>query len=406
MNDLDTLERSYGPMLRGALHDIAAAAPHLEPDAQVVSPAGRQVESSRRPRRLIAMTAAVTIAAGGAVAVTTLRLSSPPPDAAGEAAVAAWTFAPDAPIPRRAEAAFAWTGTSAVVWSGVSYTPGGNIGTQHGDGARYDVASRTWRVIAAAPIAPRASPQTVWTGTEVIVWGGADAQGMPLADGAAYNPADDSWRVLADAPDGTAAIGAGVVWTGSELVVWGGQDAAGGSAYTPATDSWRTLPAAPIGPRLVANAVWTGAEVIVWADGDGAAYEPSTDMWRALSPSPLSPAQPSGVWTGSEVLFLGGAWDAAGFAQGAFYDPAADSWRTIQPGPWHPGLDFGWTGTTAVAIAKGTLVEYDAQVDTWAVSDAPAAALATGAWDDGVYSFLTATDDDSFRIGFFRPAVV
>ncbi len=38
-----------------------------------------------------------------------------------------------------------------------------------------------------------------WTGTEMIVWGGGDAN-TDLADGAAYDPATNSWRKRSHPP--------------------------------------------------------------------------------------------------------------------------------------------------------------------------------------------------------------
>ena len=43
-----------------------------------------------------------------------------------------------------------------------------------GDGAYYDLSSRTWISIPDGGPSPRANFSTVWTGTEAIVWGGAD----------------------------------------------------------------------------------------------------------------------------------------------------------------------------------------------------------------------------------------
>ena len=56
------------------------------------------------------------------------------------------------------------------------------------------------------------------------------------------------------------------VWTGSELIVWGGGNGANtGGRYDPAGDSWMPLSNtdAP-GPRNAHTAIWTGSEMIVW----------------------------------------------------------------------------------------------------------------------------------------------
>src|SRR5262249_17364296 len=86
------------------------------------------------------------------------------------------------------------------------------------------------------------------------------------------------------------------VWTGSEMIVWGGFGVGGflntGGRYNPGTDSWTTTSTtnAPIG-RDFHTAVWTGTEMIVWGgenDGPvylntGGRYNPTTDSWTATS---------------------------------------------------------------------------------------------------------------------------
>jgi hypothetical protein len=63
------------------------------------------------------------------------------------------------------------------------------------------------------------------------------------------------------------------VWTGAEMVVWGGYSTTGGSyvntggGYMPLTDSWTPTSTSSLhlpGPRAQHTAVWTGAEMIVW----------------------------------------------------------------------------------------------------------------------------------------------
>jgi len=59
------------------------------------------------------------------------------------------------------------------------------------------------------------------------------------------------------------------VWTGTELIVWGGYGDTylnTGGRYDPATDTWvaTTVSGAP-SARRQHTAVWTGRELIVWA---------------------------------------------------------------------------------------------------------------------------------------------
>jgi len=115
----------------------------------------------------------------------------------------------------------------------------------------------------------------------MILWGGSDdheSEGTKgcvtsfIADGAAYDPAKDSWSVLSASP--LSARGwHSAVWTGIEMIVWGGATGLGcdygylsdGAAYDPATDSWRPIPSSPLSGRVEASTVWTGNEMIIWA---------------------------------------------------------------------------------------------------------------------------------------------
>src|SRR5213593_3499815 len=80
----------------------------------------------------------------------------------------------------------------------------------------------TWTATSttSAP-AGRASHTAVWTGSEMIVWGGTDGSSF-LNTGGRYNPSTDSWTATSTtgAPAGRANHTA--VWTGSEMIVWGG----------------------------------------------------------------------------------------------------------------------------------------------------------------------------------------
>jgi hypothetical protein len=121
--------------------------------------------------------------------------------------------------------------------------------------------------------AARDGHTAVWTGSERIVWGGDfyDGSYHYLNTGGRYNPNVDSWTAtnLANAPSVRGFHTA--VWTGSEMIVWGGynggSDFITGGRYDPGTDSWTAtnINNAPTA-RLRHTAVWTGTEkkMIVW----------------------------------------------------------------------------------------------------------------------------------------------
>src|SRR5207244_5667189 len=85
---------------------------------------------------------------------------------------------------------------------------------------------------------PRSFPTAVWTGSEMIVWGGYPQ----LNTGGRYNPSTDSWTAtsLANAHVGRYVHTA--VWTGREMIVWGGFHGvclkAGGGNYDSTDVRW------------------------------------------------------------------------------------------------------------------------------------------------------------------------
>jgi N-acetylneuraminic acid mutarotase len=114
---------------------------------------------------------------------------------------------------------------------------------------------------------------------------------LPAITGSASTCTNDTWSSLTDLPahrgDHTA------VWTGSEMIVFGGSNydraLGSGDRYNPATDTWSkmSLQGAPIA-RYYHTAVWTGTEMIVWGGytndyvfvNSGARYDPTSDTWK------------------------------------------------------------------------------------------------------------------------------
>jgi hypothetical protein len=127
----------------------------------------------------------------------------------------------------------------------------------------------TWTATSTtnAPTA-RQLHTAVWTGSEMIVWGGG-ASSTYFNTGGRYNPGTDTWATTGPANLPSGRYNHTAVWTGSEKIVWGGEDPSGflntGGRYNPGTDSWRTTSTtdAPAGRRSH-TAVWTGNEMIVW----------------------------------------------------------------------------------------------------------------------------------------------
>jgi N-acetylneuraminic acid mutarotase len=238
----------------------------------------------------------------------------------------------------------------------------------------------------------RAAHTAVWTGNEMVVWGG-DGFGGIRRDGGRYDPATDSWRATSDVDAPIGRFYHSAVWTGAEMIVWGGatgwDPTASGARYAVDDDAWHPIstdgaPAA----RLFHVAFWTGDEMIVWGGVggspdaveyfvDGGRYDPATDSWELMAPvDPPVPDRlwPVAVWTGTELAVWGAGLDAAGelvFA-GRRYSPALDRWAAMSGGAPRELVDPAtvWTGEEMIVFGEYRIIDvvggrYDPEADTW-----------------------------------------
>jgi hypothetical protein len=316
-----------------------------------------------------------------------------------------------------------WTGAEMIVWGGWDGSD-----TAYANGGLYDPATDSWSSstlttgTGANVPAARYRHTAVWTGTEMIVWGGRSAAGTAYNTGGRYNPATDLWATTSL----TTATGANVpsarllhtaIWTGTEMIVWGGTpDAVAGvvntgGRYAPASDSWATsvlttgfAAFTPVA-RAEHSAVWTGTEMIVWggrastgaALTSGGRYAP--DAWTNSNlTSSLGPYTPSAryahtaVWTGSEMIVWGGSAGGgvpSGLNNGGRFDPATDNWMHSSltegiganlPGPrlnhtaaWTGADMIIWGGSTDGSSVLNNGGRYVAFNDTWGVTSLTAA---------------------------------
>jgi len=298
-----------------------------------------------------------------------------------------------------------WTGAEMIIWGGWS-----SGFTNPITGGRYDPGTNSWAAtsIGANVPAGRARHTAVWTGTEMIVWGGQSSVSDAMGTGARYEPNTDSWQAIStrrDAP--TARIDHSALWTGTEMIVWGGQREYvpgsdpfenSGSRYDPTTDNWRSTSTGLNVPsaRSSHSAVWTGTEMVVWGGGQfssvtshGGRYDPATDTWTptAFATSPSGAWIHGAVWTGVEMIVWGG-WDETGVQlvkTGGRYDPATDSWAPTSTGANAPAPGFGtmvWTGTEMIVWGGGvpdnSFARYSPVMDSWVRTSMGANAPAGG----------------------------
>lgn len=263
-----------------------------------------------------------------------------------------------------------------------------------------------WQAMGSNNVpSPRTDATAVWTGAEMIVWGGSDYS-RPLNSGGRYNPAIDAWFPLTRIGAPAARQDHVAVWSGSRMIVWGGRVASpaspvsGGGLYDPLTDSWTAMNVSAAPPsRWGTTAVWTGTEMAVWGGYDGAQYldtgvryDPSSDTWSLMSTSgaPSARSGHSTVWTGSRMIVWGGSPGLRN--DGALYDPASDAWTAMAttgaPGP-RSGHAAVWIGTEMIvwggydgSMYSATGGRYAPATDTWdavSASGAPAGAQSVSA---------------------------
>jgi hypothetical protein len=334
--------------------------------------------------------------------------SGPPPSRRGTAILIAFAvFA--------AAAVFALTTFSELVQEAGPSTPTGAPSVSL-TGVDLSSIPEGWTELPAPPEIRTGAAQ-VWTGSQLLIWGGwfggSDEQ-SPERDGVAFDASSNTWGAIPPAPISGRSFPASA-WTGNELVVWGGWDGSysgeepgtlsDGAAYDPATQQWRLLPPSGLTPRAPLS-VWTGEELIVWGTSlrtknrplDGAAYDPASDSWRTIPEGPIELTDAVGVWTGTEMIVFGAALHGGNFPEtptaiGAAYDPARDTWRQF------PESDIDANANTASWL-EDRLIAWDYSEHTSAYSpDAEAWTSLTGPPVDACEDVPTSVTAEGFVFG-------
>ena len=291
-----------------------------------------------------------------------------------------------------------WASSRMVVWGGMDL--GG--ATYTGTGGRYTPAAGggSWEPVTTtgAPTA-RAYHAAVSNGTTMIVWGGRETglSGPLVTTGGRYNPSTDGWTATGSGGTPSARYFHATLWTGTEIIVWGGQDETTeldtGARYTPGTSAWDvvTTTGAP-DPRSEHSLVWSGTEAIAWGGrtGDygscylsGGRYTPGGG-WTATdeSAAPAERFDHRAVWAASRMVVWGGTetdtWDL--LETGGIYNPSADSWAGTSLTGVPAGREFHTavsTGTTMIVYGGMALPDFET-TDTGGIFDPSVGA--SGQW--------------------------
>lgn len=226
---------------------------------------------------------------------------------------------------------------------------------------------RGWTVLPAPPLQQpvlRAGQAAVWTGRQVLIWGGCtprkDGCAVAItADGAAWTPSPEassgpgheagSWTAMAPAPL-QARSHAQLWWTGTAAVLIGGQD------------PWAACEQRPAGRLDVAS----------FTPGDS---NDSAGSWQQLPnlPWPAGTTVAASAWTGDTLGDTTSDKNAAGDATAGSVPrsaPASSSGRLLAWAPavgaWSLRLgEDTWTPLPSLPLALPTTAGANASVRSW-----------------------------------------
>ncbi len=235
-----------------------------------------------------------------------------------------------------------------IVWSG---DIGGGNATN--TGGRYDSSMDSWLSTNTGSNVPegRYWHTAIWTGNEMIIWGGSNSSSS-LNSGGRYDPSNDTWQATftgVDVP--SARYNHTTIWdtANNQMIVWGGYNGssrlATGGRYDPITNSWQATSFGP-SSRAYHTAIWdsTNNQMIIWggesAPGDylntGGRYDPMTDSWQTTSIGnnvPSARYNHTTVWDNeTNQMIVWGGIDGSRINTGGRYNPASDSWQTTDTG--------------------------------------------------------------------------
>ena len=253
------------------------------------------------------------------------------------------------------------------------------------------VAKPGWTKLPAAPIAARRDAVSVWTGKEVLVFGGftspsaptCDGAVIPLptctpfqqwvgargsaSDGAAYDPATNTWRPIAPLPkDFAAAESSGASSPGRSrgkqvqvlddkvyVLGWNvsSPSVAALAVYDPATDHWSN----PQSIDAASKAGWAlttfGHDLVAYAPEHTAnrvpdrLFDPSTGRWSTLTNDPIGSTHSRRmIGVGGDLFELSGATSGSGKSELLVGHYDGRHWRLASHPVRYP-IDGTWIHT-------------------------------------------------------------
>jgi hypothetical protein len=107
-----------------------------------------------------------------------------------------------------------------IVWGG---TLDGTFPHVLNTGGRYIPGTDSWKATSTTNVPDAREYHTaVWTGSQMIVWGGQGFDASYLTTGGRYDPSTDSWTATSTTNVPDSGINHTAIWSGSEMIIWGG----------------------------------------------------------------------------------------------------------------------------------------------------------------------------------------
>ena len=279
-----------------------------------------------------------------------------------------------------------------IIWGGWSGSAPLNTG------GRYDPGTNSW-IATSTTNAPagRFLHTTVWSGSEMVVWGGWDGGSNYFNTGSRYNPSSNTWTGTSTTNVPVGRSNHTAIWTGDEMIVWGGTPDGSnllntGGRYNPDTNSWIATSTTNV-PSARANhtAVWSDSEMIVWAGLDqsfndtntGGRYNPIANSWIGTTTvnAPTAREAHTAVWSGSEMIVWGGyAGIPNFFNSGGRY--CAQAGPTPTPTPTATPTPTSTPSATATATPTTTTTPTPTITSTPTATGTPVASCTPG-WSAG-----------------------
>lgn len=252
-----------------------------------------------------------------------------------------------------------WTGTEFIFWGGgsASFCTGTfpnytcYPASFNNTGARYNPVTDTWTVMSVvnAPVA-RKYNKALWTGTEMIVWGGRNGDSLQhyMNTGGRYNPLTDTWTSM---PVPNAFQGREdftMTLAGNNIVIWGGK----------ANEPKNRVIVDPCNPPATITSYYDSIRNF----NDGRVYSLTNNNWTimSLTNAPMARHHATAVWADYQLIVAGGTNTSLSnyfcgscinppnpfpvacskrniidsiLKTGASYDPVLNVWTTIPNSP-------------------------------------------------------------------------